>query len=107
MSANKSPQTQLTAVTAITDLILDYPALSAAFNHLGAGDKLRKVLPDGERCVNGTRRLLHTATRRALASVDEVEVLSLVCRLSVILSLWGDTRVITKQLLRYVGWVNM
>ena len=78
--SNKSPQNQLCAIQAISFLVLDYPALSVAFHKQGAGRYLAAVLPDVQRCRNGTRRLLHEATRRALACVDEVEVITLICR---------------------------
>ena len=58
-----------------------YPALSAAFRTQGAGKYLIAVDPDSRRCSNDTRGLLHDATRRALACVNEVEVMTLICRL--------------------------
>ena len=80
---NRSPNTQLRAIKAITDLILEYPALSAAFSSLNAGKALLEVRPHPERCRNEVRALLQPATRRALVCVQEVEVLSLVCAMDV------------------------
>ena len=78
---NKHPPTQLCAIDAISTLILEYPALSAAFRAADAGKYLAKVLPNVLRCRNAKREALYTAARRSLVCVEEVEVLKIGCRL--------------------------
>ena len=100
---NKSPTTQLRAIEAITQLILEYPALSAIFKSMGAEKYLLLVRPDTQRCGNGPRALLHVATRRALASVNEVKVLSMACTMEVSGVPMKEREDITAQLARYAG----
>ena len=70
------------AVEAIVDLIGSHPALSAGFRGRNAGKALREVHPDSQRAGNHVRGTLYTRTRQALASVEEVEVLELVCKIN-------------------------
>jgi len=80
---NRSSDTQLRAIQAIRDLILEYPALSAPFRTQGASQWLKTVLPHAQYCVNKTRGLLYARTRQALACIEEVEVVRLVCNMEI------------------------
>lgn len=100
---NQCPDTQVCAIEAICHLILEYPALSAAFKMQGAGKDLKIVLPDEQRCGNETRSLLYERTREALICVEEVEVVSLVCSMDVDELRWRDGHDIAVQLANYAG----
>ena len=100
---NKSPDTQLQAIEAIVDLVSSHPALSAAFRQRNAGKDLREVHPDTQRAGNLARGTLYARTRQALASVEEVEVLQLVCKMNIAQVLASrESKDIAEQLCGYV-----
>ena len=77
--------------------------MSAAFREQNAGKDLREVHPDPQRAGNLVRGTLHARTRQALASVEEVKVLKLVCRMNKAeLRLWAEGENVAKKLAAYV-----
>lgn len=64
---------------------------------------MREVKPDPQRAGNIVRGTLYVRTRQALASVEEVEVLELVCKMNIgTVQPSDDVWAITEKLVSFV-----